>query len=355
MPSSINSLAVLTTLSFGLLSGCAHAPKVYSKRIRETPAGERIAPGAVIRTEHTVRVSMEHNIAHINVFESSVCPVIKMRTVQRIEETLDGSRVVERVDKGAREYSETQNAMMECEARFSRVPVQLQYDADTYPLGGTDQFGQLNVDLAAVMKVNTRGVDLSTQTGILLVNGTPKAEISMAGLLKQQQRLDTIISHLSALLGKDLAKLTDADVTNAGMLYEEMRELAPDDARTVSLQRRFVEVASGFRGIQNTAALKRNLGALSEAKELLVALNAKVAVPSYVQVSISQDSPTDDALAWARAQVLVSLRQNAALCAGGFDWARVAQLQGVSRIAFAVYRGAYDGSDLSWLTGACGR
>jgi hypothetical protein len=337
----------------GLAAGCASGPKVYSKQIIDRPVGERVVPGPAKSTSYMANVTMEHNIAHVSVLERSECPTIKVRIVERIEETLDDGKVVERVDKGAHEVAETLPTLMQCEARYSRAAVALQYGADTYPLGSTGDHGELDVDLASALKVNTRGIDLSEQTAVLLVNNMPAGRLSMVGLLKQQQRLDAIIAQLSSLLGKDGTKLNDADVTNASMLYEEMRELAPDDARTIALQRRYVEVVGGFRDVQRTAALKRNLGALSEAKELLIALGAPGAVPAYVQVSIASDGPTADSIAWARAQALVALRGQSALCAGGFDWSRVSQLQGPARLAFSYLRYAFDAQDLGWVSAAC--
>lgn len=345
----ITQSSTLLVLSAGLLLGCAHAPKSYSKRIIDRPAGERVVPGAAQSTSYTTQVSMEHNIAHIRVLERSVCPVIKLRVVDRIEETLDGEKVVERVPQGAQEFAETQSTFMQCEARFARVPVALQYGADTYPLGNTDEMGQLRADLGSAMKVNTRGVDLSQQTGQLLVAGAPAAEISMAGLLKQQQRVDQIVAQLTPLLGKDATKTNDADVTNAAMLYEELRELAPDDARTLALQRRFVEVVGGFKDVQRTEQLRRNLGALSEAKEVLAALSAAAPVPQYVQLSIAREAPSPDAISWATAQAILALRKERVLCNNGLDWGRLDQLEGPARVAFSYLRFAYDQSELAFL------
>lgn len=335
------------------LFACASAPKVYSKRIIDTPSGERMIPGAVRGKSYLTRVSMEHNIAHVRVLERSQCPAIRVHTVERIEETLDGERVVERVAKGPHEESETLTTMMECEARYARVPVALQYGPDTYPLGVTSEYGELNADLASALKVNTRAIDLSTATGTLLVADAPAGEISMAGLLKQQQRLDAIIAQLSSLLGKSTTTLSDADVTNAFMLYQEMRELAPDDARSRALEQRFVEVVGGFRDLQRTESLKRNLGALSEAKELLTALAANSSLPTYVHVAVAGEKSTPEALAWARAQALLALRRDSELCAGGFDWTRVRQLSEPARVAFSYLRYAFDEADLGWLSSSC--
>lgn len=339
----------------GLFAACATAPKVYSKRVIDTPTGERIIPGAIQRTSYLARVSMEHNIAHVVVLERSECPAIKVLSIERIEETLDGEKVVERVDKGAHEKAETLASNIQCEARFARVPIALQYGPDTYPLGSTDDHGELHVDLGSAMKVNTRSVDLSAKSGVLLVHDAPAAEISMAGLLKQQQRVDAIVAQLSPLLGKEVTQLRGADVTNASMLFEELRELSPDDARTLALQRRFVEVVGGYRERERSEALKRNLSALSEAKELLVSLAAAPRIPAYVQLSISGDRPSEDALAWARAQALLALRQSPTLCTGGFDWLRAASLSGPERIAFSYLRYALDQDGLRWLLDACTR
>jgi hypothetical protein len=210
------------------------------------------------------------------------------------------------------------------------------------------------VDLASVVKPGTRGVDFSSgQPGMLLVAGRPIGEVPLSGLAQQQKQLDAILAELTPILGKPAAKLSDAEVTRAYTLYEQMRELAPDDARVVALQRRFVDVIGGFKDIAKTESLKRNLAALGDAKDLLKDLAG--IVPSYVQLSISENRPSPDAIAWAQAAALLAFRSQPELCAGGFEWTRANNTNGETRLAFQYLRYTFDDGYTRWLGSACKR
>jgi hypothetical protein len=347
MAPSLAALASLLTL-------CACGTTQYTHRIVEMPAGHTQTLGPAKNTAYVAQVAMEHNLAHITVYERSECEVFKMRVVERVEETLDGDEVVQRESRGSLKVPEGSQGTQPCEERFARVPVMLSYAGNTYPLGDTSPTGELHVDLASVVKPSTRGVDLSSErAGVLLVAGRPIGEVPLSGLASQQARLDAIIAELAPILGKPADKLTDAEVTRAYALYEQMRELGPDDARAAGLQRRFVEVIGGFRDLAKTAALKRNLQALGEAKDLIKDLGPSV--PSYVQVSIQDNKPNPDAVAWAQAAALLAFRSQPELCAGGFDWSRAGSASPEARLALSYLRYAFDDGYARSLSTACRR
>lgn len=343
--------AVLAALA---LSSCA-GPVTYSKRVIDTPAGQREHLGVPKSTAYRAEVQMEHNIAHIRVLQLSECPVIRVRLFDRVEETLQGSKVVETVRKGTHEVADTTpGGLAPCEERFGQqVPLTLEYAGNHYPLGSTSPTGELEVDLATVVRARTRQVELSQPTAMLTLQGRPLYEVPIAGLSKHLVVLDGVIAELSAICSKPAAKLTDADVTHASGLYAQMMELGADDARVVGLQRRYLEVIGGLRALNESAMLKRNLSALSEAKDLLKALNP--GVPSYVQMAIYRNQPSRDALAWAEATALTALRAQPALCQGALDWARLAALTGSSKLAFSFLRYAYDDDYLGSLSSYCSR
>lgn len=345
--------ASLLSLAFGVSAlGCGST--TYTRRMVETPAGITQTLGPAKNPAYVAQVAMEHNLAHITVYERSECEVFKLRVVERVEETLDGDEVVQRETKGALKIPEGNAGTQPCDERFARVPVMLSYAGNTYPLGDTSPTGQLDVDLASVLKPGTRGVDFSSgQPGMLLVAGRPIGEVPLSGLAQQQKQLDAILAELTPILGKPATKLSDAEVTRAYTLYEQMRELAPDDARVVALQRRFVDVIGGFKDIAKTESLKRNLSALGEAKDLLKDLAG--AIPSYVQMSISDNRPSPDAIAWAQAAALLAFRSQPALCAGGFEWTRANTTSGETRLAFQYLRYAFDDGYTRWLGSACRR
>jgi hypothetical protein len=338
-------------LAGAAVSACAGSPH-YTRRMVETPAGYTQTLGPAKNTAYMAKVAMEHNIAHITVYERSECEVFKMRVVERVEEMLDGDEVVQREAKGALKIPEGSGGTQPCDERFARVPLMLSYAGNTYPLGDTSQTGELNVDLASAVKPGTRGVDFSSdRPGVLLVAGRPVGEVPLNGLADQQKRLEQILAELGPILGKPATKVSDAEVTRAYALYEQMRELAPDDARVIGMQRRFVEVIGGFKDLAKTESLKRNLAALGEAKDLLKTLGG--IVPQYVQVSLADDRPSPDALAWAQAAALLQFRSNPGLCAGAWDWTRVDSTTGEARLAFQYLRYAFDDGYSRWLGSVC--
>jgi hypothetical protein len=345
-----SSVALLASAA---VCACGSGPQ-YTRRMVETPAGYTQTLGPAKNTAYMAKVAMEHNIAHVTVYERSECDVIKLRVVDRVEETLDGDEVVQRETKGALKIAEGPGGTQPCDERFARVPLMISFGGNTYPLGDTSPTGELNVDLASVVKASTRGVDLSNErSGVLLVAGRPVGEVPLTGLADQQKRLDQILAELGPILGKPATKLSDAEVTRAYALYEQMRELAPDDARVVGMQRRFVEVIGGFKDLAKTESLKRNLAALGEAKDLLKTLGGLV--PSYVQMSISDNRPNPDAIAWAQAAALLQFRSDPGLCAGAWDWSRADNTTGQARLAFQYLRYAYDDGYSRWVGSVCRR
>jgi hypothetical protein len=347
--------SVVMLIASAAICACGSGPQ-YTRRMVETPAGYTQTLGPAKNTAYMAKVAMEHNIAHITVYERSECDVIKLRVIERVEETLDGDEVVQREAKGSLKIPESQAppATQPCEERFARVPLMLSYAGNTYPLGDTSPTGALDVDLGSVVKPGTRGVDFSSNApGVLLVAGRPVGEVPLTGLAQQQQRLDQILAELGPILSKSATKLSDAEVTRAYTLYEQMRELAPDDARVIGLQRRFVEVIGGFKDLAKAESLKRNLAALNDAKDLLKTLGANV--PQYVQLSITDNRPSADALAWAQAAALLQVRNNPGLCAGSWDWTRVDNTSGETRLAFQYLRYAFDDGYTRWLGSVCKR
>lgn len=346
---------LIACITGAAICACGGSPQ-YTRRMVETPAGYSQTLGPAKNTAYMAKVAMEHNIAHITVYERSECDVVKLKVIDRVEETLDEDQVVvQREAKGSLKIPEGGPAGTQpCEERFARVPLMLSYAGNTYPLGDTSPTGALDVDLASVVKPGTRGVDFtSNNPGVLLVAGRPVGEVPLTGLAQQQQRLDAILAELGPILGKPATKLSDAEVTRAYTLYEQMRELAPEDARVIGMQRRFVEVIGGFKDLAKTESLKRNLAALNDAKDLIKTLGANV--PQYVQVSIADNRPSPDALAWAQAAALLQVRSNPGLCAGAWDWTRVDNTTGETRLAFQYLRYAFDDGYSRWLGSVCKR
>ncbi|HKU38080.1 MAG TPA: hypothetical protein VJR89_08035, partial [Polyangiales bacterium] len=129
---------------WGCLVLAACGSTTYTKRMIETPAGYTQTLGPPTNTAYMARVAMEHNIAHITVYERSECQVVRLRIVERVEETLDDdNEVVQREAKGALKIAEGPAGTKPCEERFARVPLMLSYGGNTYSLGDTSTTGQL--------------------------------------------------------------------------------------------------------------------------------------------------------------------------------------------------------------------
>lgn len=296
-----------------LLGGCASTPQ-YTKRIVEESAGRSQTTGAKRSTTYSARVAREHSTAHITVYESSVCDVIDFEIFNRIEQTYEGDELIESKNLGPRQQAAGATQTRPCDVRFARVPVELTYQGNTYPLGQTSPIGELHVDLVELIKPASRGVDVQDYgVGVLTVAGQQVGRLDMAGLADHENRVNELIAKLTALLGKDHRELSDAESTQAYMLHQQLLDIAPQDARVAGVHRRFLEVLTGREFEFKLDQLKRNLGAWNEARELVATLASSV--PSYVVVDVRREEPTQASIAWAQGQWLHALQGNPGLCA----------------------------------------
>lgn len=317
----------------GILAfSCASAPR-YEKRIVERPAGRSHTQGAKRATAYSARVTTEHNLAHITVFETSICDLIEFDIVQRIEETYEGDDLIETKDLGPRQQTVDATKTMSCDERFARVPVELSFQGEVYPLGQTSPTGELRVDLAAVIQPGTRGIAVPDwAVGVVLVGGQEVGRISMAGLSGHEQRLESLLAELSQLLGKPFLELSDLEATRAYQLHQQLLALGSNDPRVLGMQQRFVEVRTGRQGEAELQATRRNLQAWGEARELIKDLAG--VLPSYVVVDIRREQPTTASFGWAQGTLLQALHTQPGLCAQlAAGTVNAALLAGEARVA----------------------
>lgn len=337
-----------------LLQACGASGPQYTKRIVEEPGGRSHTQGAQRNTTYSANVGTEHNLAHITVFETSVCDVIEFEILHRVEETYEGDELIERKNLGPRQHTTGVRQTMPCDERFARVPVVLELGGHSYPLGQTDPRGELHVDLAEAIDPATRGIPIADEAvGVLKVGDQIVGTISMAGLAGQQRRLDQIMAELEQLLGKDHLDMSDAEGTRAYVLHEQLLRIGGNDPRTLGLHERFVEVATGRAQEAKLQNLKRNLEAWNEARELVKDLAS--VVPSYVVVDVRREKPSSASLIWAQGILLHAIRANPALCglAAALDAAAASALDSRTRLALQYLRYFYGSGYGAWLGRAC--
>ena len=256
---------------------------------------------------------MEHNLAHVTVFETSVCDMIEFEILQRVEETYQDGELIESKDLGPRQETVGASQTMACDERFARVPVELSFQGNVYPLGQTSPTGELHVDLASVIQPGTRGISVPDwAVGVLLVGGQEVGRISMAGLSGHEQRLEQLLSELEPLLGKPFLSLSEAEATRAYALHQQILALDSNDPRVLGMQQRFVEVLTGRKAEAQLQATRRNLQVWNEARGLLKDLAG--VLPSYVVVDIRREQPSVATVGWAQGMLVQAIHQQPTLC-----------------------------------------
>lgn len=321
---------------------------MYTKEIVEEPAGRSQVVGAKRSTAYSARVTREHNLAHITVYESSVCDVIDVQVFNRVEQTYEGDELIETKSLGPRQQASGTQQTQACDVRFARVPVELSYQGNTYPLGQTSPIGELHVNLADVMKMGSRGTEVAEYgVGVLTVAGQQVGQLDMAGLADHEQRVSSLIAELSQLVGQHHRELSDAESTQAYMLHQQLLDIAREDPRVEGLHQRYLEVVTGRRFEFKLDQLKRNLGAWNEARELVATLASTV--PSYVVVAVRREEPSPAAVAWAQGLMINALRGNRALCGD----VQIGALSGPLRLAVTYLRYAYGAQYNAYLGRLC--
>jgi hypothetical protein len=154
-----------------------------------------------------------------------------------------------------------------------------------------------------------------------------------------------LLDNFRAILAKEEASLTKEDIARSYELYEQLGQLdTGGDARIAGLRTRFLELLYQRKQHEATENLRRNIGALNEAKNLLPALAAGM-VPPFVTSAVQGGLTSPEALWWARGEVALALRRYPALCSPTpFAWNRLTggDYAPTTRLAFSYLRFAYD-------------
>lgn len=339
-----------------MLLACGSTPRTV--RHVDTVVGHTEAHGAPRNLRYEVRAETERELIRLTVTERSECERLRMKVVQRVEETLEGDEVVARSAVQQRQVPDGTGGVAPCNERFARnVWVSLRIGAQTYRIGQPSPKGEVVANLAGELRQGLYA-DAAPGEATVVVDGIDAGTVPLASYTSHEARLDALLSEFRVIVEKDAPAITAAELTRAYELYARLRQLdSAGDARFQGLAARFVELVYQRKLDQVDERVKRNLKALNESRGLLTALSAG-ALPAYVVAAIQSGTASTDALLWARGEVALSLRGTASLCGTSpFTWSRVTQETSTpsARVAFSYLRFAHGDPFQGEIGALCGR
>lgn len=352
-------------LGVGLLltsmPACAgQAPLTH--RYAETTSGYSRSYGAPKGVSFHVDADSARQRVELTVVEQARCDVMRVRSVRRSRETLDGDRVISRVDLGPSQVVEGVEETVPCETRVARdVDVALELGTATYRLGVTDRSGKLGVDLATVFRDSGLGSMAPVpEAGTLIVAGRSAGKLPLAEYQKYSDELGGLLKEFRAIVDQSDEALVSRDIVRAYELYLSLRQRDYGDPRFAALEARFLEHQLQRGVTEAVKAQKRSLQALAEAKKLLALPGVRDAVPAYVILPADGAAPGPDSLRWAVGTILTALRTERPLCgdkSGPFAWerARASDLGPPVRLAFELAHHALGDDFLGRIRHACSR
>ena len=295
-----------------------------TSRYVDTPSGKTVALGAPTNTTYEVEAQPEHELLRLNLYEVSSCPVIPVDLVDRREEMMRGDDVVEVKDLGKVQIAKAPEATAPCQPGYARdVEVSLLVAGATYPLGKTDAYGYVGVNLARVFERGLRNEQLPDKAEIQVRaprggHTRPAGSVDLGQLKRHEVSFDALLAEFNALLDKGTA-ITPEQIGRSYVLYEQLRELSYYDARFRGSAARFWELLEGRKLDEASARLSQNLKALASAKDLLKGAGI-AAIPLFAQIAANSGSVDARAVEWANWTLLVALRGGGSPCASGFAW-----------------------------------
>lgn len=340
----------LASYTLVLLAGCGK--EALTHRVVDTPKGIAYQLGAPKNKVFSAEIATARDSFRIRAYEHSECDKIRFKVVSRVEETLRGDEVVETQPMGPVQVVEATEAPVPCNDRFATsAEVALSAGTATYVLGRTDRFGELEAGLSEELKQSLYGDKTPGQMKVL-IERQDVATISMAELAKHEQRTALLVAEFKALL--DQPSATPADVSRSYTLYEQLQQLDRGNAEIRALNQRFFELVYRRKAVEANEQLKRNLEALSSAKELLQAPGA-AGIPSFVRATLSSGAPTGDVIEWALGRVALTVHEQPSMCSKPFTWDSVSiGLSADSRVAFSVARYQYNDGFPAQVQALCG-
>lgn len=344
--------------SFVAVSVAACGGGAIQYREINKPVGEAIAYGAPRNTRYTTTAESEHDQLRLIVREESDCDRLRIKIVQKTIETVRDGNVIQRDPPKNVQVVEGADGVVKCQERYARdVYVSLQVGGATYRLGKPNERGEVTADLSGRLRQDLYATTTPTEVAVL-VEGKPAGTVPLDQFQAHDRRVEALIAEFRALVEKDQATLSAADIAKSYELYEQLIELAPEDARVRGLEARFIELVMGRKQREATDDLKRNLKALNEARAVVNGPGAPL-LPLFMQNAINQGLVTAESLQWANARSIMALRRYSSLCQrpGGFAWSAITAetVPPEARIALLFLRFAYSDPYANELRALCGR
>ena len=343
-------------ITLGLcLAACGSG--VITHRDVDTPAGYTDVLGAGTNTRFIARAETEREVIRVFVMETSDCEKMRMKVVNRVDETLRDGTVVYREPSHPVQEAAGSYGVVPCNERWARNGwVSLRVGDQTFRLGSLSERGAVEANLAGALAQSLYAEPTPAEATVL-VNGVEAGAISLAGLGLHERRVEELLAQLRDILAKAPEAVSREDIARSYELYVQLGQLdTGGDARIEGLRTRFLELLYQRKREEGTEHLKTNIKALNEAKGMVPMIAAGM-VPQYVMSSMNGGAPSPDAIWWARAQVASALHGAPALCGPGFDWGKVAAsgLPPESQLAFSYLHFAYGDGFLGDVKGLCGR
>ena len=339
-----------------LLVGCGRGSITH--RNVDTVVGTTDAYGAPRNTRYSAYAETERDVIRITVFEQSECDQLKMKVVQRVDETVRNGEVIGREPAKQIQIADGTSGVVPCAERWARNAwVALRVGGQTFRLGAPSERGEVIANLSGALKQSLYAEPPSAQA-VVVVNGVEAGAVSLAGLNLHEKRVNDLVDQLSAILAKDEGTLTKEDITRSYALYDQLGQIdTGSDARVSGVRTRFIELLYQRKLRDATEHLKKNIAALNEAKGI-VPLVAAGQVPDGVLTAVKGGELSPEAIWWARGEVASALHRYPALCGPTpFGWGRLASgdYAAPSRLAFSYLRYAYSDPFLAEVQRLCSR
>ena len=331
-----------TILTSILSVGCGRG--AITHRNVDTVVGTTDAYGAPRNTRYTAYAETEREVMRITVFEQSECDQLKMKVVQRVDETVRNGEVIGREPAKQIQVADGTSGVVPCAERWARNAwVALRVRGQTFRLGAPSPRGEVIVNLSDALEQSLYAEPASSEA-VIVVNGLDAGTVSLAGLNVHEKRVKDLVDQLGAILAKDDNAVTKDDITRSYELFDQLGQIdTGSDARVSGIRTRFLELLYQRKQRDSTEHLKKNIAALNEAKGI-VPLVAAGGVPESVLTAVKGGVATPDAIWWARGEVASALRHYPALCGPTpFSWNRLGgnEYNPETRLAFSYLRYAY--------------
>lgn len=302
------------------LGGCGRG--ALTTRTVDTPKGSTVAYGAPRDQSYTFEAEPELDAMRVRVYRAARCDVIPTDIVARRTETLEGDRVISSVDQGPVQIAKQATTDAPCDQGYARdVIVSFVVGNAVHPVGTTDAFGYVGVNLSAELREKLLGAGTPEKVTVRVRPPKAMAPIDLGPLpltsLKEfEAGVARQLDELNALLAKGNT-LSSPDILKAYDLYAKLQALAWYDPRFKASSARFWEL---FFARKQQEQLDRNLKALDQAKDLLKGTGGTV--PWFMQVAIASQIWDPRAVDWASLMLLSELRGKPQLCST-FDWSKM--------------------------------